>query len=194
MRNFHVNKFHLSTGFRWIKSLLVSSGNYFFYFAGKLHYKSPSFANFALTTPLKTYIFARNFLLLFKQIILNKKMFCWLGIIVSSEFRIYMFTFSQFNYGKAIKAEIFSKVPLNWFSVHLIFVLIQIANNKILPDSGNIIRRIEEAEKYLKFIEQIQQKIQVKHLFNNKLSKLIFNNSGKRINPKKKFSWKLFQK
>lgn len=31
----------------------------------------------------------------------------------------------------------------------------------LLRDSGNIIRRIEEAEKYLKFIEQLQQKIQV---------------------------------
>jgi len=30
----------------------------------------------------------------------------------------------------------------------------------LLKDSGNIIRRIEEAEKYLKFIEQLQQKIQ----------------------------------
>jgi len=31
----------------------------------------------------------------------------------------------------------------------------------LLRDSGNIIRRIEEAEKYIKFIEQLQQKIQI---------------------------------
>ena len=46
----------------------------------------------------------------------------------------------------------------------------------LLKDSGNIIRRIEEAEKYLKFIEQLQQKIQV-----TKDDSFLFTENGKHL-------------